>query len=81
METNNEQPIEESEEWIYSDGEEVRDPPKGEEGPYPKGKIPKSRIKGSKWEYLTISSSNNYQLVILEDSSRRIFFFIFEETA
>lgn len=48
METSNDQPIEESEENIYSDGEEVTDPPRGEEGPYPKGKIPKGRIKGSK---------------------------------
>ena len=60
METKNDQPIEESEERIDNDGEEVRDPPKGEEGPYPKGKIPKGRIKGSKWEYSTIYSSNNY---------------------
>jgi len=30
MATNNDQPIEESEEHIYNDGEDVRDPPKGE---------------------------------------------------
>jgi len=81
MATSNDQSIEENEEWIYSHGEEVRDPPKGEEGPYPKGNIPKGRIKGSKWEYLTISSSKNYQLVFLEASSKRSFYSIFGETA
>jgi len=30
METKNDQPIEQSEERIYSDGEEARDPTKGE---------------------------------------------------
>lgn len=81
MATSNDPPIEESEERIYSEGEGVKDPPKGEGGPYPKGNIPKCRIKGSKWEYSTISSSNNYQLVVLAASSKRSFCSIFWETA
>ena len=78
---SNDQPIEESGEWIYSDGKEVRDPQEGEEGPHLKGKIPKGRIKDSKWENSTISLFNNNHLVVLEASSERSVCSIFGETS
>jgi len=58
---------------IYRKGEGVRDPQKREEGPHLKGKIPKGRIKDSKWKRSTISLSNNIHLIVLKVSSRRIF--------
>ena len=55
MATNIDQLFGEGMAFIYREAEEVMDPEKREERSYLKGKIPKGRINGSKWENSTQS--------------------------
>ena len=69
MQAMNGQPFGDGRELIYRKGEGVRDPQKREEGPHLKGKAHDDKIKRSKWESLTISTTTNIHLVVLEGSS------------
>lgn len=59
MQAINDQPFGDGREFIYRKGEGVRDPQKKEEGPHLKGKTHNDKIKSSKWESSTISTTTN----------------------
>ena len=81
MEMNNDQPRLTNMALFYSRAGEVLDPLMRGKGLISKGKIFGDKIKGKKWEYSTISSTNKYQNSVPENSIGFSFCSIFGEPA
>ena len=65
----------------YNIYKEVKDPLMRGKGLISKGKIFGDKIKGKKWEYSAMSSTNKYETFVLKSSRERSFYSIFGETA
>ena len=73
MQAINDQSFWDGRELIYRKREGVKDPQKRERGQHLKGKTHNDKVKSSKWESSTISTTTNIQLNVLEVSSIRSF--------